>query len=70
VLTTLLETDYPSLKGIKIAGLLRGDKNAAMLKSKGVEPEVIQGIEDLDLLRKIASNYDGEFKLSEVSLEE
>ncbi|KAF2498698.1 NAD dependent epimerase/dehydratase family protein [Lophium mytilinum] len=58
VLSTLLETHFPSLKNIKLAGLVRGENNAAVLRSKGIEPEIIQGIEDLDLLRKIASNYD------------
>jgi hypothetical protein len=54
----LIETAFPSLKNIKLAGLVRGQKSASVLRINGIEPEIIQGIEDLELLRKIASNYD------------
>ncbi|KAF2806935.1 NAD dependent epimerase/dehydratase family protein [Mytilinidion resinicola] len=58
VLSTLLETQFASLKNIKLAGVVRGENNASVLKSKGIQPEIIQGIEDLGLLRKIAREYD------------
>ncbi|OCL07922.1 NAD(P)-binding protein [Glonium stellatum] len=58
ILTTLQNTSYPSLKNAKISVLVRGESRAAFFREKGIETEVIEGVDQVDLLRKIASNYD------------
>lgn len=58
ILTTLQNTSYPSLKNAKLSVLVRGESKAAFFRQKGIETEVIEGAGQLDLLRKVASNYD------------
>jgi len=58
ILTTLQNTPYPSLKKAKLSVLVRGESKAASFREKGIEVELIEGAEQLDMLRKIASNYD------------
>ena len=61
-MTTLQNTSYPSLENAKLSVLVRGESKDAFFRQKGIETEVIEGAGQLDLLRKIASNYDSKTK--------
>lgn len=61
-MTTLQNTSYTSIKNAKLSVLVRGESKAAFFRQKAIETEVIEGAGQLDLLRKIASNYDSKTK--------
>lgn len=45
---------------IKLSALVRGKDKARILVEKGVQVELFEDLDQVDVLESIASNYDGE----------
>ncbi|TIC90546.1 Uncharacterized protein CH35J_011860 [Colletotrichum higginsianum] len=58
VLSQLLNTSNPQIKGLSITALVRKQEQADLLKQKGVDAVVFRGLDDSEFLRKTASEYD------------
>ncbi|TQN63843.1 hypothetical protein CSHISOI_11578, partial [Colletotrichum shisoi] len=58
VLSQLLNTSNPQIKGLAITALVRKKEQADLLRQRGVDAVVFQGPDDSEFLRKTASQYD------------
>ncbi|KAK2060058.1 NAD dependent epimerase/dehydratase [Colletotrichum caudatum] len=58
VLSQLLNSSYSEIKNLDITALVRKQEQADLLKHKGVEAIVFDGLDDSDFLRRTASEYD------------
>ncbi|KAL7904488.1 NAD dependent epimerase/dehydratase family protein [Trichoderma velutinum] len=58
VLSSLLSSDLPLLKGSAISVLVRHEDQAEALAKVGVIPVLFNGLDDLEMMRKIASTQD------------
>ncbi|KAK1985722.1 NAD dependent epimerase/dehydratase [Colletotrichum cereale] len=58
VLSQLLNSSYPEIRDLDITVLVRKQEQANLLKQKGVEAVVFQGLDDSEFLKKTASKYD------------
>jgi hypothetical protein len=59
-LNTLLNSNKPLIKSLKISVLVRGEAEAKRLESElGVTPIFFKDFDDLEVLQKAASEHDG-----------
>ncbi|GKT45847.1 uncharacterized protein ColSpa_06028 [Colletotrichum spaethianum] len=58
VLSQLLNTSYPEIKDLSITVLVRKQEQASLLRQKGVEAIVFDGLDDSEFLREVASEFD------------
>ncbi|KLU89199.1 hypothetical protein MAPG_08173 [Magnaporthiopsis poae ATCC 64411] len=58
VLTTLLASSEPAIKGSSISVLVRKEEQAAVLRGLGVNPIIFKGLDDVEALRRAASEHD------------
>ncbi|EFQ29652.1 NAD dependent epimerase/dehydratase [Colletotrichum graminicola] len=58
VLSRLLNSSYSEIRNLDITVLVRKQEQANLLKQKGVEAIVFEGLDDSNFLRKTASEYD------------
>ncbi|CAM1501634.1 Fc.00g036180.m01.CDS01 [Cosmosporella sp. VM-42] len=58
VLTTLLASSNPQIKGANISALVRKQEQADILKEHGVNPILFNSLDESDLLRRTASEHD------------
>ncbi|KAK1775286.1 hypothetical protein QBC45DRAFT_422568 [Copromyces sp. CBS 386.78] len=58
VLSTLLSSTNVQIKACKLSAIVRKQSQADLLKEKGVNAIVFDGLDDLETLRKIASEHD------------
>ncbi|KZL79645.1 nad dependent epimerase dehydratase family protein [Colletotrichum incanum] len=58
VLSQILHTSYPEIKNLSITALVRKPEQASLLKQRGIEAIVFEGLDDSEFLKKTASEYD------------
>ncbi|KAK1999475.1 NAD dependent epimerase/dehydratase [Colletotrichum falcatum] len=58
VLSQLLNSSHPQIRSLDITALVRKQEQANLLKQKGIEAVVYEGLDDSDFLKKTASEYD------------
>lgn len=58
MLTQLLESTIPEIKQLSISVLVRKPEQAELYSSKGVTPIIFNGLEDVEHLRRVASEHD------------
>lgn len=59
ILSTLLNSQHPALKSIRLSALARGQDKARVLTERGLSVELFDDLDQTELLEGIASNYDG-----------
>lgn len=59
ILSTLLNSQHPALKSIRLSALVRGQDKARVLTERGLSVELFDDLDQTELLEGIASNYDG-----------
>ncbi|KAH7136400.1 NAD dependent epimerase/dehydratase family protein [Dactylonectria macrodidyma] len=58
VLTTLLQSTNPNIKGSQLSALVRKKEQADLLTTKGVHAIVFDGLDDTAFIREVASKHD------------
>ncbi|KAJ6786437.1 hypothetical protein PWT90_09983 [Aphanocladium album] len=58
VLTSLLNSSNSQIKGLSISALVRKQEQADLLKAKGVNGIVFSGLDDTEIVRRVASEND------------
>ena len=58
VLTTLLTSEDAGIKSASISALVRKQEQADKLQQNGVQPILFSGLDDTELLTKVASEHD------------
>lgn len=58
MLSSLLSSDLPLLKKKTISVLVRSEDQAKVLAKIGAIPVLFNGLDDLEMIRQIASAYD------------
>ncbi|KAM0249827.1 hypothetical protein ACHAQJ_008895 [Trichoderma viride] len=69
VLSSLLSSDLPSLKGKTISVVVRREDQAKALAKIGAIPVLFNGLDDLEMMRKIASAYDRDHPIKGIFIE-
>ena len=57
VLTRLVDSSLPEIKDLSITALVRKQEQADVLKNKGIDTIVFKGLDDLQFLKKVASEH-------------
>jgi hypothetical protein len=61
ILATLLNSDKPAVKSLRISALVRSEEQAKHLTKIGVTPIFFTDLNDVGVIQKAASEHDGEY---------